>query len=148
MDSRQAMFQFNSLSTFEMMKISFPSIIAVFIINLVMLNVAESRSRDPKPTCPAPSAVEIKEVLSSHISSDFSINSYHFSCLAVRAFNLYASLAVIVTYTAETGTGTTPVNETVWVSMECDNSYNWSLEEYQMVDGGEDMMLPQTQYQC
>ncbi len=133
------------------MKIATHPLVTSFFVILVMINGGSARpSRDnssgskAKSTCSRPSSVEITELLSNEVSSnDITILNYHFSCLAVRAFGLFNSLAVMVKYST-----TEEQEKTLQIVMDCGENNQWTVDGGQTVLGVDMSVLPSTQYHC
>ena len=125
------------------MKIATHLLVTSFFVILVMINGGSARPRGSNPTCSRPSAVAITELLSSEVSNDITILNYHFSCLAVRAFGLFDSLAVMVKYST-----TEQQVRTLQIVMECGDNDEWTIDGDQKVLGVDMSVLPATQYHC
>ena len=102
-----------------------------------------------KPTCPKPTQMDLETSLSKELSVEVKIEKYHFSCLAVRAFSLFDSLAVIVKYSTISNPS---VMQTVQIVLQCSDSYDWQVDLSQVIIRDDSLfnndLLPNTQYQC
>ena len=140
------------------MKAIFSVIIQTIFISLSIFNAVNcmpSRSRgNSKPTCSKPSKEGLKDLLLQSQSSDITVIDYHFSCLAVRAFDLFDSLAVIVKYNTTTTTAAAAADDddllVVQIAAECNDNFQWILTETVRNRDDHnifDALLP-TEYRC
>ena len=101
-------------------------------------------------TCPKPSEVVLEQVLSSLLLSQINVVSYWYTCQAVRAYNLYDSMAAVVQYTP----GQQNVSSVLQLVLECEEGSHWTGSEIQIITDSEELnnivrVGPQTQcYKC